>query len=261
KDRIEKFIKDIPAIPENVKKCADLIEEGELVKAANVAALDHAFVGYLLDVINKPIFGFGCHIRDIHQVFGILGVEKSFRVVNAYYASLILPKKWEVFDMDNADFRLLQSNLIYHWNKISSALECEDLHIASVVSLLPASLAVCEEIFKSDVEDIKLLKSHKNISYDDILFEMTGMRIFDIFDIICKKWELHQEALRLIEYLSSKNDDGSLFSKLAKYLHLLMFFELSKPKFIKAGVNDFVDFDTSFVEDIYPDFIRIIEAV
>ena len=259
KQKIEKYIDTIPAIPENVKRCSMFLEEGDLTKAANAASLDPAFVRYLINMVNKPIFGFRNYVKDIHQIFGILGVEKASQIVNAYYASLLVPKKWKVFQIDNADFQLLQSSLIHIWNKILKSLDYNQIHIASIVSLLPASLAVCEAIFEEDIEDIKLLKTYQDISYDDLLYKMTGFKIFDIFMEICKRWELKEESVELIEYLSKKISDDSVYSKLAKYLHLLIFYELSKPKFIEAGLNDFIEFDTEFVSDIYQDFVKIVE--
>ncbi len=258
KDKIEKFISTIPAIPENVKKCSEYIESGDLTKAAKIASEDIAFSRYLINIVNKPIFGFKNYIKDLNQIFGILGTEKAYQVVNAYYASLILPKKWQVFKINNADFQLLQSNLIYNWNEILKKIGANHIHIASIASLLPASLVVCEEIFKENKDDIELIKSYQDVSYDDILYKLTGLKLFDIFLLICEKWELNQDAIKLVKYLKDKIEDESLYSTLAKYLHILIFFEVSKPKFIKAGINDFIEFDVEFVKDVYPEFSKIV---
>ncbi len=259
KEKIDEFIKKIPALPKNVKDCAKYLESGDLTKAANSASLDPAFVYYLVDMVNKPIFGFRNYVQDIHQIFGILGVERASQVVNAYYTSLILPKKWKVFKINNADFQLLQSSLMYNWNNILKSLDYNKIHIASIVSLLPASLVVCEEIFEENIEDVKIIKSYQDISYNELLYKMSGLKLFDIFEIICKKWELSEESIKFIQYLSKKIEDGTILSKLAKYLYLLMFYELSKPKFIQAGLNDFIEFDIEFVQDIYPNFMNIVE--
>jgi len=206
-------------------------------------------------MINKPIFGFRNEVKDVSQIFGILGVKRASQVVNAYYATLIFPKKWKVFKMNNNDFQLLQSMLIYNWNKILDFTKYNHIHIASVVSLLPASLIVCEALFEDNIDDISLLKEYQNISYDEILYKMSGLRLFDIFIQICEKWELNDESVKLVEYLSQKKDDNSILSKLARYLHLLIFFELSKPVFIQTGVNDFIEFDIEFVQDVYDNSI------
>jgi len=260
KQKINRFIDNIPAIPKNVRECASFLEQGDLNKASIKASSDIAFVRYLINMINKPIFGFRNEVKDVSQIFGILGVKRASQVVNAYYATLIFPKKWKVFKMNNNDFQLLQSMLIYNWNKILDFTKYNHIHIASVVSLLPASLIVCEALFEDNIDDISLLKEYQNISYDEILYKMSGLRLFDIFIQICEKWELNDESVKLVEYLSQKKDDNSILSKLARYLHLLIFFELSKPVFIQAGVNDFIEFDIEFVQDIYDNFLKIVEV-
>ncbi len=259
KQKIDKFLNDIPAIPKNVQECAFFLEEGDLNKAAVSASKDLAFMQYLINMVNKPIFGFRNYVKNIHQIFGILGIERASQIVNAYYATLILPKKWKVFDMNNSDFQLLQSTLIHNWNKILDFEKYNHIYIASIVSLLPASLIVCEELFEDNVDEVRLFKEYQDISYDEILYKMSGLRLFDVFNQICKKWELNDESVKFITYLSEKKEDNTVLSKLAKYLHLLIFFELSKPVFVKAGLNDFIEFDIEFVQNVYDDFMKIIE--
>jgi len=260
KEKIEQYIKDIPAVPENVRECVKYLQTGELSKAAKSASNDSAFSYYLIQLVNKPIFGFSHEIKDIQQVFGILGIEKALQIVNAYYAKLILPKKWKVFAITNAQFQALQANLIHSWNKILSYENENNISLTSIISLLPASIIVCEEIFEDSIEDVELLRTQKALSYDEILFKMSGYRLFDIFAIICKKWELGDNSMKMIEYISKKIEDDTTFSKLAKYIHLLMFYELSKPIYVKAGLNDFIEFDVEFVKDVYEKFMQIVEV-
>ena len=40
-------------------------------------------------------------------------------------------------------------------------------------------------------------------------------------------------------------------------MHLLLFYELSQPLFIEAGLNDFIDFQIDYVGDIYEDFSTV----
>ncbi len=260
KRKIEKFIENIPAIPKNVQQCAKFLEEGDLNKAAKNALKDPAFTHYLITLVNKPIFGFRDQITNIEQIFSILGIEKASQIVNAYYAKLILPKSWKVFGITNSDFQILQTSLIHNWNKILNHENQNSISIASVVSLLPASIVICENIFEENIDEVKLLKLHKNMSYDEILYKMSGYKLFDIFMIICKKWELNENSIRFVEYISKKNEDNTNFSKLTKYIHLLMFYELSKPKYIEAGLNDFIEFDVEFVSEVYEDFMQIVES-
>ena len=259
KDKIKSFIDEIPPLPESVKECVKIIEEGDLIKAADSASKDPAFKHYLLSLVNKPIFGFQKEIKDIHQVFGILGAKRSYQIVNAYYAKLISPKKWSVFSLNSNDFQLLQSSLIHNWSKILEYEKYNNMHISSVASIIPASFVICEKLFEESIEEVKLLKEQKNISYDEILYKLSGLKIFDIFIMICKEWDLNDESIKLINYLNKKIEDKSIYSRLAKYLHLLIFYEISKPLFIKAGLNDFIEFDTEFIQEVYDNFMDIIE--
>lgn len=260
RSKIEKYIDNIPAIPQNVKECARYIEEGDLNKAAKSALKDNAFSHYLIKLVNKPVFGFRNEIKDVEQVFGILGLEKASQIVNAYYAKLILPKSWRVFSITNSDFQALQASLIHHWNMILNEENQNRISLASVISLLPASIVICEEIFEEHIEEVKLLKLQKDMSYDEILYKMSSYKLFDIFIEICKKWELQDETIKFIEYIAKKIEDETILSKLARYIHLLMFYELSKPVYMEAGLNDFIEFDIEFVQDIYEKFMQIVEA-
>jgi len=259
KSKIEKYIDNIPAIPKNVKECAKYLQEGDLNKAAKSALQDAAFSHYLIKLVNKPIFGLRYEVKDISQIFGILGIEKASQVVNAYYAKLILPKDWELFSITNNDFQALQASLIHNWNKILNEENQNKISLASVVSLLPASIIICEEIFEENADEVRLLKTQKDMSYDKILYKMSGYKLFDIFIIICKKWDLGEESIRFIEYIAKKIEDETVYSKLARYIHLLMFYELSKPIYIEAGLNDFIEFDIEFVQSVYEKFMQIVE--
>ena len=42
-------------------------------------------------------------------------------------------------------------------------------------------------------------------------------------------------------------------------MHLLLFYELSQPMFINAGLNDFINFEIEYVSDIYDDFAQLME--
>jgi hypothetical protein len=46
---------------------------------------------------------------------------------------------------------------------------------------------------------------------------------------------------------------------LAKWMHLLLFYELSQPMFVKASLNDFIDFQIDYVQDIYEEFSSVME--
>ena len=39
-----------------------------------------------------------------------------------------------------------------------------------------------------------------------------------------------------------------------------MFYELSKPIYIEAGLNDFIEFDIEFVQSVYEKFMQIVDV-
>jgi len=48
---------------------------------------------------------------------------------------------------------------------------------------------------------------------------------------------------------------------LGKWMHLLLFYTLSKPVYIEAGLNDFIEFNIAYVEEVYEEFSSIMEMV
>jgi len=72
---INNYIETIPPIPKIVKECSRLLDEGDLVAAADKASEDRALIHYLQNIVNKPIFGFRDEIKNPRQIFGILGLR------------------------------------------------------------------------------------------------------------------------------------------------------------------------------------------
>jgi HD-like signal output (HDOD) protein len=260
KEKIYEYIEQIPPLPDTLKECKDALENKvDLIKAAGIASTDPALMHYLRNIVNKAAFGFKTEVKDAHQIFGILGLERSLQIINSYLFSLITPKRWSVFEMDDQKFFSLQSELIELWNKILSYEKCSDKHIAQTVTVIASSIIVCEELFKDNLEDFLLLKETKNISYNKILKKLTGFSLFDISIMICEKWELPKKDVLILKILENKDAKcDKQYLRFAKFLHLLLFYLFSKAEFLESGLNDFLDFDTEFVAEIYEDFMSIL---
>ena len=56
-----------------------------------------------------------------------------------------------------------------------------------------------------------------------------------------------------------KPSDDEEINRLGKWMHLLLFYELSQPMFIEAELNDFIEFQIDYVNDIYDDFATLME--
>ena len=86
------------------------------------------------------------------------------------------------------------------------------------------------------------------------------MDLFDICEKITLKWNMDPKIAQIVQASSgvkpSKDRD---LNKLGKWMHLLLFYELSQPMFIDAGLNDFIDFQVDYVDDIYYDFSKLME--
>lgn len=253
KDDIDKYLNTIPPIPDTIKKTLFYLNTSDMVKAANVAKEDRAFVAYLSEIVNKPIFGFRDEVKDANQIFGILGLGRAKQIVAGYYMQLIAPENWEVFDFSNKKFQDLQANLTAQWNIILAELNIDDKNLQQSISLIPASLIVCEMLFRDTKDTIVPLREIKHISFDEILFKMNGYRLFDIVLLIAQKWEFDENIIAFIKDFSSELPD----KKEIVFLKLLLGYEMSKPYIINSGLNDFFDFSADFSEEDIEKFMEI----
>lgn len=260
KDQIDSFIEKIPPSPKILQETLSLLNQGELIKAAKVAQKDPALNTYLKELVNKPVYGFKNEINDISQIFGILGVSRSQQAAYNYMISLLSPAKWKLFGLNKSSFYNLQAELSADWHKITAYLDVTDKDVQSAVTLLPASIIVSEALFCEKLKDVQLLRSVDEIDLNTILQRLCGMDLFDICQRIAQKWEMPQKTADIIQASSSvKPSADETTDLLGKWMHLLLFYTLSKPVYIEAGLNDFIDFQIDYVNDIYEDFAKVME--
>lgn len=260
RENIDAYIRKIPPSPEVLNETIALLRIGDLHKAAKVAQNDLALKSYLKSIVNKPIYGFKNEVSDIGQIFGILGVSLAQQSVYNYMISLLNPKKWVLFRLNSALFHDLQANLSKKWETILKHLDCKDANVYAAITLLPASIIVTEALFAQKKEDVALLRSAKALDYNTILKRLCGMGLFDICEQIAQKWEMHPKIAQIIQAASGvKPSEDEESDNFGKWMHLLLFYELSQPEFITAGLNDFVDFQPEYINDIYEDFALLME--
>lgn len=260
KNKIDEYINKIPPAPKALKETLKLLNTGELIKASKIAQTDPALTSYLKVLVNKPIYGFTNEVTDISQIFGILGVSTSQQTVYNYMTTLLSPAKWMLFKLNSRAFHELQAKLSKRWEQILDHLNIEDKNISSSIALLPASIIVSEALFCEKIDDVNLLRSAKNLDYNTILTRLCGVGIFDICEQISVKWEMPEEIASIIQSSSGlKPSQDEQINTLGKWMHLLLFYELSQPIFIEAGLNDFVDFQVEYVGDIYDDFAKLMD--
>ena len=87
------------------------------------------------------------------------------------------------------------------------------------------------------------------------------MDLFDICETISNKWEMPTNIAQIVQASSGiKPSKDEQLNTLGKWMHLLLFYELSQPMFIEAEFNDFIDFNIDYVEDIYDDFTNLLDV-
>jgi len=256
---LSKYIETIPPAPKVLQETIELLNSGDLVKASIKALEDKALTHYLRTLVNRPIYGFTNEVKDLKQIFGILGLSNAKQILCNYFLHLIVPKKWELFSINNTVFEDLQALLNVNWNLILSYENIDDKDISSSIAILPASIIVCEAIFASKKDDVELLRSVKNIDFNTILKRLSDMDLFDVATQISKKWEMPDnigEILQCASGIKPSQDPQTL--KLGKYMHLLFFYALSSPNCAGTGLNTFLEFQPEFIVDIYDNFSSVI---
>ena len=261
KDKIDAFIEKIPPAPQALKETLALLSIGELTKAAKVAETDLALKSYLKNLVNKPIYGFRNEVSDISQIFGILGVSSAQQSVYNYMITLLSPSRWLLFKLNEVSFNELQARLSKKWELVLEHLNIDDKDIDSAISLLPASIIVSEALFCEKIDEVRLLRNTKALDYNTILTRLCGIGLFDICEQVSKKWDMHEDIGKIIQASSGvKPSEDEKINLLGKWMHLLLFFELSQAMFVEADLNDFIDFQVDYVSDIYEEFATLMEV-
>ncbi|MBD3810174.1 MAG: HDOD domain-containing protein [Sulfuricurvum sp.] len=259
-EEIVKYIHSIPPSPTVVQETLQFVRNGDLVKAAKCADGDPALKLYLRTLVNRPIYGFQNEVHDISQIFGILGISTAQQILYHYLITLLVPKEWKLFHLNNHAFYDLQASLGRKWEKILRYLNLLDHDTESAIALLPASIIVCDALFGSHKNEVEQLRSVKALDYNTILYRLSGRSLFDLCNHIAEKWEIPPAIGRIVHAASGLDEDLSEKEKTpAQWMHLLLFFELSQGVYIEAGLNEFIDFRIDFVQNIYESFMQVVE--
>ena len=260
KETITNFINKIPPAPDALKETLMHLNVGDLTKAAKAATQDRALNNYLKVLVNKPVYGFRNEVSEVSQIFGILGVNQSQQATYNYMMTLLSPSKWVLFKLNRVTFYNLQADLSVNWQKILDYLKIDDKEILSSISLLPASIIVSEALFCDKKKDVDILRSVNPIDLNTVLKRLSGLDLFDICEQIAKKWDMPETISQILQAASGKKPSSDLeIDRLGKWMHLLLFYTLSQPKYIEAELNDFIDFQIDYVGDIYEEFSQVME--
>ncbi|MDD4855943.1 MAG: HDOD domain-containing protein [Sulfuricurvum sp.] len=257
-EEVTLYIQSIPPAPAVVRQALNYARSGDLTKAAKYASEDPALRHYLKILVNRPLYGFKNEVSDVSQIFSILGVSATVQTLYNYLLSLLTPKKWELFALTDHQFYYLQASLSKYWEKILLHLNIDDKEIQSAISLIPATIIVCESLFASRKAEVTQLRSVKALDFNTILKRLSGRDLFDLAAEIAHMWEMSEKTVTLIQGASGLRNTLSTEEKiLAQWMHLLLFYELSQSVYVSAGLNEFIDFQIDFVHDIYEPFMQV----
>jgi HD-like signal output (HDOD) protein len=258
-EQISLYIQNIPPAPTVVRQTLDYVLNGDLTKAAKCAEEDPALKLYLKILVNRPIYGFRNEVSDLQQIFGILGISTARQILYNYLLSILVPKEWALFKLNHQSFYDLQASLSQKWTKILTHLDLLDHDTESAITLLPASIIVCDALFGEHLAEVEQLRSVKALDYNTILLRLGKRTLFDICTEIGEKWDI-PPLIRHIVHASSGTDHDltSTEKQLAQWMHLLLFYELSQSTYVSAGLNEFIEFQIEFVQDIYESFMQVV---
>jgi HD-like signal output (HDOD) protein len=259
-EQISHYIQTIPPTPSIVKQTLEFVRAGDLSKAAKCAEEDPALKLYLKMLINRPIYGFRNEVHDVAQIFGILGTSTTQQILYHYLLTLLAPKEWKLFTLNNHAFYDLQASLSRKWEKILRHLNLLSHDTESAITLLPASIIVCDALFGDYKKEVEQLRSVKALDYNTILYRLSKQSLFDICNIIAEKWDMAPIISRIVHAASGLDQEIEANEKtLAQWIHLLLFYELSQSTYVNAGLNEFIDFQVDFVQNIYESFMQVVE--
>ncbi|WP_456403670.1 HDOD domain-containing protein [Hydrogenimonas sp.] len=256
--QIGEYLKRVPPLPEALRGTLQKLEEKELSEAAKAASADPALMHYLRQVVNSAAYGFKQELKDPMQIFSALGIQRAKQLLYAYMVHSVAPEKWGYFSLDKEAFSHFQVSLMQRWERIVSA-EKIDEKFMSAAAILSAGLIVADAIFADHASDVALLKESGDLDLDTILERVSRLSFERLVAEIAKRWEVQSDIIRLVSLAFGKEecDDEGLCTP-ARLLHLLLFYELSRPVMLEAGANAFISFNPEFAMPVLERFQEIV---
>lgn len=257
--RIAEYIQSVPPLPETLRKSLEALEKGELAGAAKTAAADPAMIQYLKQIVNSAAYGFRNELKDASQIFSALGIERAKQLLYAYMVSSLAPKKWAYFTIDRDGFRQFQRDLMRKWEEIVRHEKADEKYL-SAAAIMSAGLVVADAIFGDHASDVALLRESGDYDLDTILQRVSRLSFDRLVATIAKKWEVDEDVVRLVALAFGREECPAKerLCRLARMLHLLLFYELSRPLMMDAGANAFIGFNPEFSEPVLKEFQEIV---
>lgn len=261
-EKLDGYIAAIPPLPETLRACMEALDSGDLGRAAAKAQKDPALCHYLISQVNRSYL-LRQTVDDVTQAITSLGLIYTRQLMAAYIVTLLSRNGWRFFEYDDQRFQHLQIAFMKYWNTI---LVNEGYGDDSVLSLpgilLPATLAVCDQLFGDAKEEVELLQRSRNLECNEILKRISGVSLFQLAEIIGLKWRLPERATRIVLLAEGEQELEPVCEadfRLARLLHLLTFYLLSLPDYYHGDLLGFCYFNTAFTEPVQEGFLELME--
>ncbi len=256
--QIGEYLKRVPPLPEALGNSLNSLSQGELAAAAKAASADPALIHYLKQVVNSAAYGFKQELKDPMQIFSALGTQRAKQLLYAYMVHSVAPQKWGYFTLDKDGFRNFQLSFMQKWEKIVYAQKIDEKYL-SAAAIMSAGIIVADAIFADHASDVALIKESGDFDLDTILERVSRLSFEQLVAAIAKKWDVDTDVVRLVSLAFGKEDcDGDDLCEPARFLHLLLFYELSRPLMLDAGANSFIAFNPEFSIPVLERFEEIV---
>ncbi len=255
--QIDEYLKRVPPLPEAIGSSLKYLGEGDLAAAARAASADPALIHYLKRIVNSAAYGFKRELKDPMQIFSALGIQRAKQLLYAYMVNSVAPKKWGYFTLEGDEFLNFQLSFMKRWEKIVSTLKIDEKFM-SAAAIMSAGLIVADAIFADHASDVALIKESGDFDLDTILERVSRLSFERLVAAIAEKWDVESDVMRLVSLAFGKEEcEGETLCEPARFLHLLLFYELSRPAMLEAGANSFISFDPEFSMPVLERFEEI----
>lgn len=259
-EMLNAYIQQIPAMPKTLESALTLLDENDLQGAAKVVEEDPALSFYLRTQVNKSHI-LRHQIEDIRQVFSTLGIIPARQFLLSYMINFLCTESWDFFTYTHEQFGKLQIRFLDEWNKILAYEGLEkDRELALVGILLPAVFVVCDQIFAKRAEEIRLMQQLQHLDCNALMQRLVGMSLFQLAGIIGHKWNLPKRATKVVLFAEGENEpefEEAEALHLGRYLHLLIFYILSRPEECESNMLGFCFFNSDFIDPVREPFQKM----
>ena len=253
-EEIKKYLKNVPPVPENVKKALEYLKKGNLKNAALEAQNDLILKKQIEDVVNSAYYALPNKVNNTVQLFTMLGIEKSKSLIYSYLVSLLEPKEWKIFNISFFDFQAIFMSEFEKYMKIEFDEKTYKKY-ADLGAIIPASICICDSLLGEKKEDLELLTLSAPLEYGTLIKRLTGVGLFAISSKIAQIWGMEKEKTEILKNSECLN---RCENKISALIHLIFFTIVSKKQFL--DLNSLIEFNPECVNLTPKTYERIING-